>query len=403
MNPGTLAWPRRLFSAGIAFAAMASLSFQGPGARAQGSPITLGQPLPGISAAQQAAFLAGQAQYETVETAETGLGPLYNGTSCSQCHSKPAMGGASGFSVTRFGQSSNGVFNPLTSEGGTLFEAHATIPQLQDVLPADANVTAKRITTPTFGDGLIDAIPDSEIALNAVTPQPDGVHGEVSIVLDVVSGDYRVGRFGWKAQQATLLAFSGDAFDHEMGITNRLYPVPVAPDGNYDLLAQYESLTAPPKDEVDPTTGKAGVDRLTDFMRYLAPPLLAAPTPQSRIGNVAFATAGCAVCHIPAMMTGPSSDPAFNVKMVALYSDLLLHDMGTLGDGIAQGTASPSQMRTSPLWGLRTRTIFLHDGRATTVDAAIRAHDGEGAVAAGRYRAMPSAEQQALLAFLQTL
>jgi CxxC motif-containing protein (DUF1111 family) len=256
-------------------------------------------------------------------------------------------------------------------------------------------VIAKRITTPTYGDGLIDAIPDWEIALNSVIPHADGVHGEISIVQDVVSGDYRVGRFGWKAQQATLLAFSGDAFDHEMGITNRLYPVPVAPDGNYALLAQYESLTAPPKDEVDPATGKAGVDRLTDFMRYLAPLPQAAETPQSRIGGVVFASAGCASCHVPAMTTGPSTNPAFNEKIVPLYSDLLLHEMGSLGDGIVQGSATPTQMRTSPLWGLGSRTVFLHDGRAATVDAAIRAHDGEAAVSAARYGAMPDPEREA--------
>ncbi len=403
MNPAPLAWPRRLSSFGLAGAILATLSFQGPPARAQGAAATPAQALPGISAAQQAAFQAGLAQYETVETPDTGLGPLYNGTSSVQCHSKPVPGGASGFSVTRFGEDTNGVFNPLTSLGGTLFEAHATVPQLQDVLPPEANVTTKRITTPTFGDGLIDAIPDWEIALNSVIPHPDGVHGEVSIVEDVVSGDYRVGRFGWKAQQATLLAFSGDAFNHEMGITNRLYPVQEAPNGNYALLAQYESLTAPPKDETDPATGKAGIDRLTDFMRYLAPQTRPTATPQSRTGSLAFASAGCVFCHVPAMMTGPSPDPAFNLKPVPLFSDLLLHDMGSLGDGIAQGSASPRQMRTSPLWGLRSRTIFLHDGRATSVDAAIRAHDGEAAAAAARYRAMPSAEQHALLAFLQTL
>jgi CxxC motif-containing protein (DUF1111 family) len=177
----------------------------------------------------------------------------------------------------------------------------------------------------------------------------------------------------------------------------------VAPDGNYVLLSQFESLTAPPKDEIDPATGKAGVDRLTDYMRYLAPPPKGAETPQSNVGRMIFSTAGCASGHVPMMTTGPSNDPAFNLKEVPLYSDLLLHDMGALGDGIAQGSASPTQMRTAPLWGLRTRTVFLHDGRATTVDAAIRAHDGEAAAAAARYVNMPDPERETLLAFLQTL
>jgi CxxC motif-containing protein (DUF1111 family) len=366
-------------------------------------PKAFGQPLPGLSAAELAAFNAGLAQFDTVETPATGLGPLYNGVSCVECHSTPTSGGGSRFSVTRFGRMDGAQFDPLVSLGGSLLHSHATIPALQEVLPAEANVTAKRITTPTYGDGLIDAIPDWEIMANFFLPKPDHVAGILSLVTEPGSSQVRVGRFGWKAQHASLLAFSADALNNEMGITNRLYPTPHAPNGNTSLLAQYISLTAPPEDVVDPATGKSALDRITDFMRFLAPPPPLPPTAASLRGGRLFSSVGCAACHTPVYFTGLHNSPALSYKPLALYSDLLLHDMGALGDGIGQAPATPSEMRTAPLWGARTRTSYLHDGRAGTLDAAIRDHDGEAAISRDRYIALPPDKQQDLEAFLETL
>lgn len=141
----------------------------------------------------------------------------------------------------------------------------------QEVIPSEANIVAKRMTTPLFGAGLIETIPDATILFNAFLRRPDGISGRPSIVTDVASGKTRVGRFGWKAQQATLLAFAGDAYLNEMGITNRLFPHENAPNGNAALLAQYDTV-ADPEDVVDPATGKGDIDMFADFMRLLAPP-----------------------------------------------------------------------------------------------------------------------------------
>jgi CxxC motif-containing protein (DUF1111 family) len=359
--------------------------------------------LPGLSATEQADFAAGQKTFAQVETPATGLGPIFNNVSCVACHAAPSSGGVSAVTVTRFGRNNADVFDPLTELDGTLLHARAIAPVLLETVPAQANVTTKRLTTPLYGGGLIEAIPDETIILNSQTPKFAGVQGSVAVVTDAATGQPRVGRFGWKAQHATLLSFSGDAFNNEMGITNRIFPTAHAPDGNTALLSQFVSLTAGPEDVVDPTTGKGDIDRAADYLRYLAPPAPAPSTPQSLAGAQTFTLVGCASCHTPSMKTGPNASAALNNQTVALYSDLILHDMGALGDGIAQAGADPTEMRTAPLWGLRTRTLYLHDGRATTLDAAIRAHAGEAQASTAAYAQLTPTAQQQLLAFLNTL
>jgi CxxC motif-containing protein (DUF1111 family) len=361
-----------------------------------------GDPLPNLTSSQLADFIDGANDFQEEDTPESGLGPIFNNVSCVACHSTPAIGGASSFLVTRFGRTTSGQFDPLTALGGSLLQRSAIDPAVQEVIPAKANVIAHRLTTPLFGAGLIEAIPDAAIMQNATSTKPDGVSGRVSIVADVATGQTRVGRFGWKAQQATLLTFAGDAYLNEVGITNRLFPVENAPNGNAALLAQYD-LVADPEDAVDPATGKADIDHFADFMRLLAPPSPKPLTQSARAGQDVFMQTGCAVCHQPSMSTGPNAIAALDRKLVQLYSDLLLHDMGSLGDGIAQGTAKPTEMRTSPLWGLRARGPFLHDARATTVDAAIRFHDGEAARARDRYNRLSSPQQKQLLDFLNSI
>ncbi len=363
---------------------------------------TFGDPLPGLSAAQLADFAAGLDEFQDVDTPESGLGPIFNNVSCVACHSAQAPGGASAILETRFGRVVNGQFDPLTALGGSLLQDFAIDPAAQEVIPPEANVVAKRLTTPLFGAGLIEAIPDSAILANARARQPDGISGRVSMVTDVASGQARVGRFGWKAQQATLLAFAGDAYVNEMGITNRLFPQENAPNGNAALLALYDKV-GDPEDVVDPATGKADIDRFADFMRMLAPPPTLALTPAAKSGKNLFTQLACNACHVPNMGTGPSPVAALDRKAVPLYSDLLLHDMGALGDGIAQGTATQTEMRTAPLWGLRARGPYLHDGRATTVDAAIGFHDGEAAAARNRYNLLSATQKQQVLEFLGSI
>jgi CxxC motif-containing protein (DUF1111 family) len=377
----------------------------GPGpvpAPAQPALQGFGAPLAGLNAAQLAAFNEGRAEFVNVETPEGGLGPIFNGRSCVECHSAPAVGGGSATLVTRFGRTVDGEFDPLESLGGSLLQRFAIAPAARETIPHEANTIAQRQSTPLFGLGLIEAIPDAAIYQLAATPKPDGVKGRVGEMTDITTGLRRAGRFGWKAQQATLLAFSADAYLNEMGITNRFFPKENAPNGNQDLLARFKR-TSDPEDQVDPVTGKGDIDVVADYMRFLAAPPALARGAAATAGETAFFQAGCQHCHTPTLQTGVTPVAALSRKSVALYSDLLLHDMGSLGDGIAQAGATGREIKTPPLWGLRASAPYLHDGRATTIDAAIRAHDGEGSVARDRYVRMPQALRQNLVEFLGTL
>ncbi len=349
-----------------------------------------------------AAFADGRDDFEAKETPATGLGPIFNRDSCVACHNGPAVGGSSPIFVTRFGQLLNGVFDPLTDLGGSLRQERAIRPNAIEIVPPEANVVARRESTPLFGLGLIEAIPDATILANVKTSPVNGVKGKAAVITDVVSGNQRVGRFGWKAQQATVLAFSGDAYVNEMGITSSLFPTENAPNGNLALLAQLD-LVADPEDSADPVTGKTDVDKVADFMRLLGPPPALALSPSAAQGRNVFNQVSCNQCHTPVLMTGPNAIPALSNKAVNLFSDLLLHDMGALGDGIVQSAAGAREMKTPPLWGLRASPPYLHDGRAPNVDAAIRAHDGEGKASRDQYVGLSPTQRQQLLDFLQTL
>jgi CxxC motif-containing protein (DUF1111 family) len=359
-----------------------------------------GDPLPGLTEEQLEAFAEGAEEFEHEDTAESGLGPVFNNVSCVACHSVPAIGGASEIVETRFGRFANGRFDPLAEKGGSLLQDKAIDPSILEKIPAKANVVAKRLTTPLFGLGLMEAIPDATILKNTFTRKPDGISGVPSVVRDVATGKLRVGRFGWKAQQATILAFSGDAYLNEVGITSRLFPDENPPNGDTNLLAIFD-LNEDPEDEVE-EDGRSDIDFFADFMRFLGPPPQLPLNASGRAGEKIFSQLGCALCHQPTMTTGPNEIAALDRKTVPLFSDLLLHDMGSLGDGIAQGTARPREMRTAPLWGLRGRTLFLHDGRATTVDQAIRAHAGEGQRARDRYVRLSPAQKRNLWDFLNS-
>ncbi len=361
-----------------------------------------GDPLADLDDASRAAFDEGLGEFIAVETAEGGLGPIFNNNACVACHTAGGIGGASALTVTRFGRSVNGQFDDLAALGGSLLQSQAIHPDALETVPPEANVVAQRVTTPLFGLGLIEAIADQTIELNAQRRKADGVTGRVARVLDVASGESRVGRFGWKAQQATLLAFSGDAYLNEMGVTSRLFPTENAPNGRTELLDRFD-LVADVEDAIDPDSGKSDIDHATDFMRFLAPPPQLRKDAAAIAGERVFAKIECSACHTPTLTTAPNAIAALSNKTVHLYSDLLLHDMGKLGDGIAQDAAGPTEMRTAPLWGLRARTALLHDGRASTVRAAIEQHDGEASASRRRFQSLSAAEQSQLLAFLQTI
>ncbi len=365
-------------------------------------PPQTGGELAGLTAEQSRAFRDGLQAFRVQKTAATGLGPIFNNVSCVVCHSDGGPGGASPRNVTRFGRNTNGVFDPLSSLGGSLLQNSAISAAASEVIPPQANVIVRRQSTPIFGAGLIEAIPETTLLQNEARPSVDGIRGRAARIVDVASGRSALGRFGWKAQQATLLSFSGDAFLNEMGITSRLFPTENAPNGKAAVLAQFDKV-ADPEATVDPLTGKSEVDRAADFMRLLAPPPTLVSSASAIAGSAIFKGIGCAQCHLPSMTTGPNAIAALSQKQVFLYSDLLLHDMGTLGDGIAQGAAGTREMKTAPLWGLRLSAPYLHDGRAGTVDQAIRAHEGEGSVPRNRYNQLTPQQRQQLLDFLNSI
>jgi CxxC motif-containing protein (DUF1111 family) len=359
-----------------------------------------GDPLPSLSTNQLSLFRDGKDDFENEEDVESGLGPIFNEASCVACHHTGATGGGSARNVTRFGRTTNGVFDPLESLGGSLLQDHAILPGAAETIPPEANTIIQRNSPPLFGMGLIDAIPEDAILKNVHKHPVDGVTGRPAYVIDVVSGQLKVGRFGWKCEQATLLAMAADAYRNELGITNRYFPTENAPNGNVALLAKYDFVADP---EDAPATGLADFEKVANFMKYLAPAPGKPLTPSAIAGAQLFQMAGCAVCHVPTMMTGPNSEAAFNRREVRLYSDLLLHNMGALADGVSQGDATEVEMRTPPLWGLQYSAPYLHDGRATTVDDAILAHDGEGKVARDRYSRFTPTQRKQLADFLLSL
>jgi CxxC motif-containing protein (DUF1111 family) len=361
-----------------------------------------GEPLRGLTADQLSAFATGKLEFRNRETPAGGLGPIFNDVSCFACHSAPASGGASNITVTRFGRTTAGLFDPLAELGGSLLQRRSILPSLREIVPPEANTVALRQTTPLWGLGLVDAITDDTILALAARPAIDGITGRAALITDIVSGTQRVGRFGWKNQHASLLGFCADAYANEMGVTNQFFPVQNAPNGKTALI---DALHLPDgiEDTVDPTSGKTDFELVNDFIRFLAPLPRPAASLASTRGEAVFQQVGCAVCHVPVLTTGPSDVAAIANKPVPLFSDLLLHDMGTLGDGIAQGAATATEFRTAPLWGVRAGGRLLHDGRALNADQAIRMHAGQGAVSRDRYVALTPAQRLDLLAFLNTL
>jgi CxxC motif-containing protein (DUF1111 family) len=363
-----------------------------------------GDPLSGVTPAEFEEFRLGLDDFLEVETAEEGLGPAYNGTSCAACHSIPAIGGSGTVSEVRAGRlDAQGRFETLDASGETLFHLFS-IPShsCQPTLPSDATVMARRVPIPLFGAGLVEAIPDETIlALEDPNDRNrDGVTGRAARVVDVASGERRVGRFGWKAQHATLLAFGADAYRNEMGITNDLFPH----ESGYGVSAERMRRCDPipdPEDIADPRTRRRGIDNFESFMRLLAP--LARDTSLTTTdGQQIFGAIGCATCHVPALATGPSPNPLFDRRLVPLLSDLLLHDIGT-GDGIPQEGADATEIRTPALWGLRFRRPLLHDGSAPTPEDAIRRHAGEAELSRRGFDRLGDADRAALAVFLRSL
>ncbi len=374
---------------------------------------TLGGPIAGLAPDELARFQAGLGDFQEIETVEDGLGPVFNEAGCVTCHNAP-IGGTTGRLETRFGKWDRGKFDPLDRLGGSLIQDQAIgkvridrsfsrrsrdrgssfFTFVAEVVPRLANQTTQRITTPLFGLGLVDAIPD-EALMALARQEARTTQGRVHMVKEIRTGAMRVGRFGWKAQVPTVFQFAGDAYLNEMGITNPQFPNENPPQGDPDALKFNPVPTLNDDGE--------GVILFADFMTFLGPPPRGPTNAMTQAGEKVFQNIGCAGCHMPTQRTGFSPVQALSNKTFQPYSDFLLHDMGKLGDGIVQGDARAREMRTAPLWGLTARPAFLHDGRAKTPEAAILAHDGQGSSAARNFDRLDSRQRQALMAFLRSL
>jgi len=371
------------------------------------SSIPVGSPLPGLTSDQLTRFTQGQDAFSTVEGVTDGLGPVFNDNSCAACHTAtvsgaPVAGGTNARLETRFGRQTLTGFDPLANLGGSLIQekgigAVTGAVFVGETVPPEANVVAKRRTTPLFGLGLVDAVPDQAFKNLAALERmlTPATAGTLALVTNISTGSLSVGKFGWKDQNPTLFQFSGDAYLNEMGITNPQFPNENCPQGDCALLAF----------NPEPGLNDDGTDvqKFSDFMSFLAPPPRGAITTAAKIGESLFTNIGCANCHTTQLTTGPSSVPALNQVVFHPYSDFLLHDMGRLGDGITQGPANGRMMRTAPLWGLRFQSQFLHDGRASTITGAILGHAGQGAAARNQFIGLTDAQKFALLAFLRSL
>jgi len=361
----------------------------------------LTNPLPDSTPAEVKEFNDGLDEFAEVDTIDEGLGPVFNGKSCAECHAVPSTGGSqSNLGVgreTRISRVFNGRFDPLDGSvsidrGGQLLQQRAI--QLQgcqlngELVPPEATIVSIRLTTPLFGAGLMEAIPDRTILGN----QSNG--GRPNFVVNPDTGATELGRFGWKAQVATLHQFAGDAYLNEMGITNPSFPQENRPQG--------QPIPSGCDPKADPDNNGSGVTAFTNFMRFLAPAPRGPITAQVQRGEQVFSQIGCASCHVPTMMTDRNSVAALSRKPVNLFSDLLLHDIGT-GDGIEQGQATGNDFRTAPLWGLSRRNRFMHDGKSNDIQDAILRHSVEAQDAVKDFVKLPQSDHAALLAFLNSL
>jgi len=444
--------------------------------------VGLGCPIPNITSRENTMFEQGETPYEKKWDPKQGLGVVYTQETCINCHGAPIAGGG-GNNLNKIDTifatiDSTGQFDPMDGsdtngsgdEGGILLQTQSIgqlVPQCKmkgevvpstPTFPVAATLIDKRLAPPNFGMGLIDSIPSSSIQTmatneNAVGSQWQnlGIHGVVNPVTDEFGNTSQVGKFGYKAEAASLIQFVGLALTNEIAITNPMYAIDPTDNG---VPANSGCI---PKGLAQPNDNGTQTIAVFHYLLYLAPSAPQACTGSCLTGQMLFDVpanggVGCALCHVMPSVgytTGPKVQvPEFWVKgetslcgsagsdcffskalssqQVGLYSDLLLHDMGIgtlqnhLGDGFCDpqpaahcpfGSATGSQFRTTPLWGLSVKLSnkypLLHDGRTTDITSAIEDHalstDSEAWQVVQNFNALSPAEQIDLLNFLLTL
>jgi CxxC motif-containing protein (DUF1111 family) len=420
-----------------------------PGVRS--GPPGAGGTLPGLSQNELNFFNAAKNVFTEVDAVSNGLGPRFNLDSCSGCHAQPSVGGSSPATNPQLqaatAQGAANTIPPFITATGPVREARfiknpdgtpdggvhdlfvitgrsdapgCNIKQPNFSAALAANNVIFRIPTPTFGLGLVEAVPDSalEAALAANGQQKKflGISGS----FNRSGNDGTITRFGWKAQNKSLLIFSGEAYNVEMGVTNDAFPNERETDPGCQFNATPESTTF--LTDPNPTGSPASdysqdIVNFTEFMRMLAPPAPASSATASvttetssasaTVGQQVFANIGCQACHTQSLTTGKSAMTSQSNVTFQPLSDFALHSMGKgLADGVSQGNASGTEFRTAPLWGVGQRIFFLHDGRTNDLNVAIQQHASNGSEANAviqNYNMLRPGDQQALLNYLRSL
>jgi CxxC motif-containing protein (DUF1111 family) len=381
-----------------------------PGVR--GGPAGAGGMLGNLTADQQEMFTTGLADFAEEEAVDEGVGPRFNFVSCAGCHAQPATGGTSPAVNPLFRVNDpadlkfvNNTIPSFISRNGPVREArfqfnadgsrdggvHAlfvisghpdaagcTIRQEDFETQVRNRTIIFRIPSPVFGAGMIESLTDSTILANLGSNSSTKSNFGISGRPNRNGNDGRIARFGWKAQNPSLLIFSAEAYNVEMGITNAGFPI----ERDETPSCQFAGV---PNDVTASVRQISAIDNFTNFQRFLAPPTPVASFPGASSFSIArgkqqFSNVGCALCHTPQLQTNPkASVAALANKTAALYSDMALHAMGPgLADDILQGGARGDEFRTAPLWGLGKRVFLLHDGRTDDLETAIKAHQSAG-------------------------
>jgi CxxC motif-containing protein (DUF1111 family) len=472
MLASVLAFLAALFLPGLTFAQT------DPGVRSN-TGVNAGQPFASVTASPNdlAFFNTGLGQFnehQTVTGNNPGLGPRFNLDSCGACHSQPAPGGSSPastifpnigpnpqstvfttlvngipvvssstntipyfvqdpgpvrearfpFFFNRSGEPSrnapNGGVEDLFTVSGRSDAGSCSLQQPPFNTARDENNIIFRIPTPLFGAGLMGNIDDSTLLINHAGQANNGFG--ISGTFNRNGNDGTISRFGWKAQNKSLMIFAGEAYNVEMGITNELFtqdrPLPEeelqsglpASCLNLAMIGYPEDITH--SDATSASTVTSDVGLFNVFMQFLDQPTASTTSPGGATsitnGGKLFASVGCAVCHTPSLTTQQSKlNPGLSNATAKLFSDLEIHHMGVrLADNVSQGGAGGDQFRSSPLWGLGQRIFLLHDGRTTDLLQAIEAHASRGSESnqvEANFDLLTTSQKQDLLNFLRSL
>jgi len=388
-------------------------------------------------------FAMDRGQFEQTEFIGDGLGPIFNAQSCRECHQNPVTGSTSQVKELRAGHQD--AFGNFVAATATLADGTVTIPnrslinqraicpavdtitvngqsqtysfpqtQGQERISTAETIRAFRMSLNTLGDGFVESIADQTL-LNLASAQCSNTGGlicgqTVRVAVLEASGALAVGRFGWKDQHASLLSFSSDAYLNEMGVSNRL------PPNNVDVTRICDVIPDPNNNDTD-SEGLQDIDRFARFMRATKVPprdTALATSSDGVAGATLFHNVGCDICHVSSITTAAPGTtvaagaftvpPSLGNKLIHPYSDFLLHNIGT-GDGIVQtgGQETAQKMRTPPLWGVRTRTELLHDGRSVTFYDTIQRHRNEAQPVLNNFNNLSTTQQNQLITFLRSL